>query len=66
MFAKRMPTFKLFLVVSTLIGFSSFLLTPPTFAGNPGESTTGSKGSKPSRRSSTKCTNIFEQVDCRR
>lgn len=64
MFAKRMPTFKLFLVVSTLIGFSSFLLTPPTFAGNPGESSTGSKGSN-SSRSSTKCTHIAQQVDCR-
>jgi len=65
MFAKRMPTFKLFLVLSTLIGFSSVLLTPPTFAGNPGESTTGSKVSKPSRRSSPKCTHIAQQVDCR-
>jgi len=65
MFAKRMPTFKLFLVVSTLIGFSSFLLTPPTFAGNPGGSSTGSQGSESSSSSSPQCTKPQEQVDCR-
>jgi hypothetical protein len=65
MFAKRMPTFKLFLVVSTLIGFSSFLLTPPTFAGNPGGTRTGSQRSGSPSSSSPQCTKSQAQVDCR-
>lgn len=65
MFAKHVSTFKLFLVLSTLISFSSFLLTSPTFAGNPGGSNTGSQGSGSSSGSLPKCTHIAEQVDCR-
>lgn len=69
MFAKRMPTFKLFLVVSTLVGFSSFILTPPTFAGNPGSSSTGSGSSGSSGGTSSggslpQCTHPAQQVDC--
>lgn len=66
MFAKRVSTFKLFLVLSTLIGFSSFLLTSPTFAGNPGGSNTGSQVSGSSSSSSPQCTKSVQQVDCRR
>lgn len=64
MFAKRVSTFKLFLVLSTLIGFSSFLLTSPTFAGNPGGSNTGSQDSGSPSGSSPQCTDITQQVDC--
>jgi hypothetical protein len=54
----------LFLVLSTLIGFSSFLLTSPTFAGNPGGSNTGSQDSGSPSGSSPQCTDITQQVDC--